>query len=146
MWSSPKYAWGAGVGGAGHLSSRFPAPHDWCTLASLAYSSTGQMGDLGKSLQLGLVQGAELAPGLGWSWDCPPFQPVAGAGDCRRPPPHSQGLWETRLPLTWRLGSACPSRFPPPPAPPRSWQLFWTHSPRDAMSVFGCSDSATSLQ
>lgn len=89
-------------------------------LPSPLFASTGQVGDLSKSSQLSLVQGAELAPGLRWSWDRPPFQPLAGAGDYRRPPPHFQGLWEISLPLSRRLGSACPGRLPLPrplPAP-----------------------------
>ena len=96
---------GQGCGGGGLSLHQVPcAP----LLSAPLFTSTGQMGDLGKSSQLGLVQGAELAPGLGWSWDCPPFQPLAGAGGCRRPPPHSLGLWETSLPLTLEAGRCLP--------------------------------------
>lgn len=77
------------------------------------FASIDQFGNLGRSSQLGLAQGAELAAGLGWHL---------------RPPPSlggSRELWKAPFPsgggsgffLSWRLEYAGLSPFlstPPP--------------------------------
>lgn len=52
----------------GYLPDRLPVPSEWCIASSLpmpVFASTGQIGNLDKSSDLGLVQGAELTVGFG---------------------------------------------------------------------------------
>jgi hypothetical protein len=105
----------------------------------------GKMGNVGKPSHLGLVLGAELAAGLGLYLGGL-LNPLVGAENCGSslsvPRIHGRpGFFSS-----WRLGSACLGLFLFHFPVGCSWQLFLSHSSGDAMSLFGCNDSAMSLQ
>lgn len=83
-----------GWGGVGGVSAQQVPCAEWVVHPHLPclFASTGQIEDLGKSSQLGLVQGAERAPGLWWYLGTPPT------------PGGSRKLWEAPLPIPWGYG------------------------------------------
>lgn len=88
----------------------------WCPVRGASsfpmpiFASPGGTGDVGKSSQLALVQGAELATGLGWYLGAP-LIPLVGMGNCGRPPSCPLGMWWTRLPLALEIRICSPQLF-----------------------------------
>lgn len=108
------------------------------------FASIDQFGNLGRFSQLGLAQGAELAAGLGWHLRPPPS--LGGSRELWKAPFPSSGdvVAQASYPGDWNmLASALFFLYLPLEC---SWQLSLPHSPSNAMSLFGCSDSAMSLQ
>lgn len=78
------------------------------------FASIDQFGNLGRSSQLGLAQGAELAAGLGWHLRPPPS--LGGSRELWKAPFPSSGGGSAFF-LSWRLEYAGLSPFlstPPP--------------------------------
>lgn len=103
-------------GGVGvYLLDRFLVRSEWCILISHA-SLCFQIGDLGKSLQLGLVQGVSWQLGLGGISGPPPCPGGSRESwEAPFPSPGDMADQASSYPADWNIVASGPFLPPPPP-------------------------------